>query len=348
MKFINFDNGRNCITDGENICSYLEIQNIFKNIQRVFSDRNIATNNYLALECDGLLPSALLILYLLQKGYSFLLFPRKVNKVKESYRNSLVPKFCQYVLRIKYSLNNKNIVDLRYPEEFLQITENKRWVKQQFNPNNSERKLYLQTSGSTGSPKIVVHSHEKLRKNVLNCVKRLELQGDDRIAIPVPLFHMYGLGAAFLPSVAVGASIDIQKSSNLLRYLQREKKFNPNISFLTPTFCETLLKTRKSSKKYKLTVVAGDLIKADTFALYESLNGCLVKLYGSTEMGAIAASSPQESKRIRSKSVGKPMSGVQIRLKEKAIEAAKSEVGVGELWCRHEYGFEGYIDENGN
>ncbi|MFM5899570.1 MAG: AMP-binding protein, partial [Dolichospermum sp.] len=79
-----------------------------------------------------------------------------------------------------------------------------------------EKKLYIRTSGSTGNPKIVVHSHEQVLKHALNCLERLTLSPNDRIAIPVPLYHLYGLGAAFLPSVAVGATIDLQKSANLL------------------------------------------------------------------------------------------------------------------------------------
>lgn len=346
--FINFNNGNNVITDGVNTCSYLEILDFFENIQKLLSKNNITTNDCLALECDNLLPSTLTILYLLEKDRSILLLPKASNKVKETCRNFLIPKFCRYIIRTKHLTSNKNNINIKYPAQFLQITENERWVKNEQHTNNSQRKLYLQTSGSTGHPKTVVHSHTKLRKNVLNCVKRLELQGNDKITIPVPVFHMYGLGAAFLPGVAVGASIDLQKSSNLLRYLQREKEFNPNISFLTPIFCETLLKGRKSSREYKLTVVAGDRVRKDTFALYESRMGCLVKLYGSTEMGAIAAASPEESREVRSQTVGKPMSGVQIRLEENTLEAAKGKVEVGELWCRHEYGFEGYVDENGN
>jgi acyl-CoA synthetase (AMP-forming)/AMP-acid ligase II len=76
-----------------------------------------------------------------------------------------------------------------------------------------------------------VHSHDKLLKNAQNCVNRWELDGKDRMTIPVPIFHMYGLGAAFLPGILAGASIDFQANSNLLKYLQREKDFNPNIAW---------------------------------------------------------------------------------------------------------------------
>jgi acyl-CoA synthetase (AMP-forming)/AMP-acid ligase II len=79
--------------------------------------------------------------------------------------------------------------------------------------NNASPKIYLQTSESTGNPKMATHLHTKLMGNAFNCVERLGLTSEDRIAIPVPIFHMYGLAAAFLPGVVVGASIDLQKKS---------------------------------------------------------------------------------------------------------------------------------------
>jgi acyl-CoA synthetase (AMP-forming)/AMP-acid ligase II len=56
---------------------------------------------------------------------------------------------------------------------------------------------------------MAAHLHTKLMGNAFNCVERLGLTSEDRIAIPVPIFHMYGLAAAFLPRVVVGTSIDL-------------------------------------------------------------------------------------------------------------------------------------------
>jgi len=48
---------------------------------------------------------------------------------------------------------------------------------------------------------------------------------------------------------------------------------------------------------------------------------------------------------VRAKTVGKPMSGVRVRVAE--LESVGEVEGVGELWCQHECGFEGYVDESG-
>jgi len=116
---------------------------------------------------------------------------------------------------------------------------------------------------------------------------------------------------------------------------------------MTPVFAETLLKGRRSSRPYRLTVTAGDRIRGNTFAKYESMFGCLVQLYGSTEMGAIAASSPDTPSEIRTQTVGKPMQNVQMRLQKRVETSTDANQDIGELWCQHQYGFDGYVNENG-
>ena len=335
---------KNILTDGMRECTYQQIPDIFDGIQKYFEESFVGTEDCLALVCENSLSSALVLLYLLERGYSFLLLAKVVCDVQD--KNLTLPRFCRYRVVVGGLLGDGRDIDLRCPKEFLRVDNNEGWsgILQQANPVSP--KVYLRTSGSTGNPKMVVHTHAKLMRNSLSCVHRLGLEGVDRIAIPVPLTHMYGLGAAFLPGVAVGASIDLQMNANLLRYLQREKSFKPNITFITPAFCETLLKARTSPRSYKLTIVAGDRLKEDTFTLYQSRFGCVVKLYGCTEMGAIAASNPEEPMVVRSQTVGKPMSGVQMSVRVDMGESLEGIEGFGELWCQHEYGFEGYVDDN--
>ena len=321
------------LTDGQLTCSWQDVIDIFEDLSIFLEKNKISITDCLALECENSLPSALTLLYLLEKGYSFLLLP-------QADQPAVIPSFCHYQM-IPTRENLGKIDDLTKFDGWLKITKN-----EEYQPiDHGGKKLYMRTSGSTGNPKMVVHSHEQVLKNALNCVEKLTLSPNDRVAIPVPLYHMYGLGAAFLPSVAVGAAIDLQKGANLLRYLQREKDFNPNVAFMTPSFCKTLIKGRKSARDYKLTVIAGDGIKEDTFTKYEQNFGCLVKLYGSTEMGVIAAGSPKDEKDVRCQTVGLPMSGVKIRIKLQSVDA--QEQGVGEIYCHHPYGFDGYVDTAG-
>ena len=266
----------NVLTDGYLSCSYQEITDVFERLQEHFAEQEIGFKDCLALECVNSVPSALVLLYLLDKGYSFLLLPRALNTSPKIGKMVSIPRFCRYRITTESFAAAGHTVDLKCPEQFLGLGENEDWADDSEGLNNASPKIYLQTSGSTGSPKMAAHLHTKLMGNAFNCVERLGLTSEDRIAIPVPIFHMYGLAAAFLSGVVVGASIDLQKGANLLRYLEREKEFVPNVTFLAPTFCQTLLKGRKSPRAYKLTVVAGDGLREHTFTKYESSFGCLV------------------------------------------------------------------------
>lgn len=96
------------------------------------------------------------------------------------------------------------------------------------------------------------------------------------------------------------------------------------------------------SCRYRLVVTAGDRIKKITFEGFEQRFGRLVKLYGSTELGAIATSKPDDTLKSRSDGVIQPMPGLDMRLKEDGRNAE-----VAEIVCRHDSDFETYVDKQG-
>ena len=299
---------------------YEHIINIFTEIEHYLEKNNITKTDYLVWQCENSVKSAIAIIYFLTHQYSFLLIP--IDSDIE------IPKFCHYIL--------KNF-SIKTPDINWEIKSNANWNGKQAITDSPF--LYVRTSGTTGKPKLIAHNHEKLWNNALNAGHRLGLTANDRISIPVPIYHLFGLGAGFLPSVLKGASVDLQNKANILTYLQREKSFNPNIAFMTPSFAQTLLKARKAERLYRFTVMAGDRILSDTFDRYEEKFGNIVTLYGSSEMGVMAIANSDESVEIRKNTVGKPLSGVEMKLEEGEVQ---------QLLCLHQYAFTGYLDENGD
>jgi len=336
--------GQHFITDGVLTCAYQDLPALFETIAQTLQETGVDPQMPLAVECENSVPTAILILFLLQTGRSFLPLPWG----SPEDLGDRVPPFCRHIARPLSLDPQGQPLDLAQPQTWLHLTPHPLAAPPIPLGDRGDRKLYMRTSGSTGTPKVVMHRHDRLQANGQACVDRLQLNPNDRIAIPVPLFHMYGLGAGFLPGVWAGACIDLQKGANLLRYIQREEQFNPNVAFLTPIFCETLIKGRRSSRPYRLTVAAGDRVRPDTFTPYESRFGCLVQLYGSTEMGAISAASPQDSLENRIPTVGLPMADVEMRLTQSDTLTPEDRAqGLGELWCRRQSGCEGYLDWQG-
>ena len=81
------------------------------------------------------------------------------------------------------------------------------------------------TSGTTGHPKGVLHSHVMIR-NMRERANRIGLTFEDAIVNPLPLFHLYGFSEAGLISVIAGAKhvlIDRFDADECMRLVEAER-----------------------------------------------------------------------------------------------------------------------------
>lgn len=320
------------LQDGQIKISYQALRPFFEQLDHYFAASQITPADCLTLECPNTVPGAITLVYLLSRGYGLMLTPPAGPK-EAALELKPLPQFSRYRLRLNPTTSLE-------PAKFLAVTENEAY---QPSLQPTEGKLFLRTSGSMGISKIVVHQQTKLVGNAQNCQERFRITSADRVTLPVPIFHMYGLGAGFLPAVMAGASIDLQENTNILKYLPREQQFDPTIAFFTPSLCEMLLKGKKNPRPYKTVVTAGARINETLFREFAARFGGLVNLYGSTEMGAVAAAEPDDPIDIRATTIGKPMNNVCLELRSSEEEVSSK----GELYCQHAYGFEEYINEAG-
>jgi acyl-coenzyme A synthetase/AMP-(fatty) acid ligase len=323
----------NFLTDGLLTCHYAQIPKLLAQLDNYLTAQGVEADDCVAVECVNSVPAALLLLLLLQKQQGFVLLPPSENKGEASTLKP-VPQFCQYRLVVKAIKKADAEQALTNPALFLTVEAHN---------VNSQRldthgKLFLRTSGSMGAAKIVVHTQENLVGSARNPIAKYGFTTEDRFAIPVPIFHLYGFGAEFLPAILLGASLDLQENTNLLKYLDRERKFNPTVAFITPNLCEMLLQGRKNPRLYKVIVVSGQRIKEELFRSFDPLCGSrLVNQYGSSEMGPISACFPTDDLELRATTIGQPMNGVELGLDDD-----------NNLYCTHPYHFLGYMDEAGN
>ena len=63
------------------------------------------------------------------------------------------------------------------------------------------------TSGTTGSPKGATLSHFNIVNNARYCAKAMALGADDKLCIPVPLYHCFGMVLGVLCAAASGATM---------------------------------------------------------------------------------------------------------------------------------------------
>lgn len=324
------------LTDGLHTLTYAEAVGLLDRLDRRFEAAGVARKHPLAVECSQSLAGALTLLHLLSRAYDVVLLPELGAAAKEAGTPRFIPSFCSHVVTARPAGDD--------PVDSIEIAANEAFVEEPVIADFAGPDLYLRTSGSTGTPKLTRMSHQKWLDNAMACVERWQLTDADRLSVPVPIFHSYGFGAAFLPGLLAGAAMDMGSGGNLLRYLDREARFDPNVAFLTPALCDMFLTVRKTPRPYRLAVTAGDKIKRETMAAFEPRFGPLLNLYGSAEMGAVSSASPDDPADQRLGTAGPALAGIELDVDETPVDV-ETQAGdrAGLLHCRQRNGSDGYL-----
>jgi acyl-coenzyme A synthetase/AMP-(fatty) acid ligase len=332
------------ISDGYHSISYADTTRLLRDVDAHFSRCGVTTERPIALECSQSVAGAVALLHLLSRKYSVVLLPDPASRSKEAGIPRFIPSFCAHVITASPEKRSGAFS----AENGLVCGANPAFTRDAVIDTFTGSDLYLRTSGSTGNPKLTRMSHQKWLNNAMACVERWTLTSDDRLAIPVPIFHSYGFGAAFLPGLLVGAAMDLIADGNIVSYLEREARFTPNVAFLTPATCDIFLTRRKSPRTYRFVVTAGDRVKRETMAGFEDRFGPLLNLYGSAEMGAVSAASPTTPPDSRIGTAGYPLTGIELRTDDAGVDGeVAAEDGVGILHCRQMNGTAGYLIHDG-
>ena len=101
--------------------------------------------------------------------------------------------------------------------------------------------LALHTSGTTSRPKIVPLTHTNLIASARNIGHTLRLAEADRCLNIMPLFHIHGLVAAILASLAAGGSVFCTPGFNALKFFAWMVEARPTWYSAVPTMHQAIL-----------------------------------------------------------------------------------------------------------
>ena len=159
--------------------------------------------------------------------------------------------------------------------------------------------LVLHTSGTTSRPKIVPLSHRNITATAHHIGTTLRLTPDDVCLNIMPLFHIHGLMAAVLSSVAAGASVFCTPGFNAFRFFAWFAEANPTWYTAVPTMHQAILSL---AARNEATIKAGRLrlirsssssLPPQVFAALEETFGApVIESYGMTEASHQMASNP--------------------------------------------------------
>jgi acyl-CoA synthetase (AMP-forming)/AMP-acid ligase II len=100
--------------------------------------------------------------------------------------------------------------------------------------------LVLHTSGTTSRPKIVPLTHANLLASANNIRTTLRLTGSDRCLNIMPLFHIHGLVAAILATLAAGGSVFATPGFNALKFFSWMEEAKPTWYTAVPTMHQAI------------------------------------------------------------------------------------------------------------
>ncbi|MFW5678718.1 MAG: acyl--CoA ligase [Pseudomonadota bacterium] len=159
--------------------------------------------------------------------------------------------------------------------------------------------LVLHTSGTTSRPKIVPLLQSNLAASARHIGTTLHLSPADRCLNIMPLFHIHGLIAAVLASLAAGASISCTPGFNALRFFAWLDEVKPTWYTAVPTMHQAIL-ARAERNQASVAAAALRFVRSSSASLppqvmkaLEETFGCpVIESYGMTEATHQMASNP--------------------------------------------------------
>lgn len=313
----------NRIADAGGSIAYSELPALFLELDNNVVFAGFPDRNRTVSICpENRVEDVVLLLYLLSRNISLY-----INSSRSL--QSELPPFVSDVLEILPG-------ELQQIQDRIRLTSNTTWNKK--SSGTTETRVVLSTSGSTGKRKFLCYQTDKLLLNALNCVAHFGFKESGRVMIPVPVAHMFGLGAGLLPAVMAGASILLIENANVLRFLYGLSHFKADLSLINPTLCHMLLKLNISPESACRFISAGEVLASEVKEQFTKRFGYIINLYGSSELGAAATTAVYPSSQHGGGDELRPLKDVFFRVDAGALS---------ELLCRHNAPFDGYLDEWG-
>jgi len=175
--------------------------------------------------------------------------------------------------------------------------------------------LMLMTSGTTGSPKSLERRPKitDILVATLGLLTQLPLRLEQPVVLAVPLTHGHGL-ASLAMCFAFGAPIFTGKKYEIAPLIARCHKKRPPLVVTVPTLLyRWMAQTQDTGPVFAIITGSAPLPPTLSQQLQQRLGPILYNLYGSSEAGLIALSTPEMQQQAPG-TVGKCLPGTRLRL----------------------------------
>ena len=176
----------------------------------------------------------------------------------------------------------------------------------------------IYTSGTTGTSKGAILTHNNFEANALNLLACWQITADDRLLLPLPLFHVHGLGNGLHCWLISGCRMRLLERFDREKAQDEFRDFRPTVFFGVPTIYVRLLDFPEAAaseigREMRLFVSGSAPLSAQTFQAFQERYGhAILERYGMSET-LMNMSNPYVGER-RPGTVGLPLPGVSVKL----------------------------------
>jgi len=200
------------------------------------------------------------------------------------------------------------------------------------------------TSGSTGPAKGVTHSHETLRWMMASAIAAFELSEDD-VFLPGSSMSHIGSFLWALSSLSVGARVVVARSFDAHEVLPLLREHEPTVLAMIPAALAALIRdhdvTHDDFASLRICRAGADKVSTELLTEFAALAGFPIdEGYGMTEVGIATLNPP--SGPIKQGSIGPPIGGFAISLRDEGGQSVEATDTVGRVWIRTRSRMVGY------
>jgi cyclohexanecarboxylate-CoA ligase len=196
-----------------------------------------------------------------------------------------------------------------------------------------EMAVLMFTSGTTGSPKGVMHCLNTLMACNIALAGRFGLDADDKMLVCSPLGHMTGFAAGMLLGFKIGATVifqDIWEPRRGVSIMAEEGvTFSAGAATFLSDMCEAVASGATRPSQLRKFLCAGAPIPPVMIdRVHRELGALVCSLWGMTESLSSTLTEPERALEKSSTSDGRPLEGVAVKvLRLDGAPAAIGETG---------------------
>ncbi|MEX2671492.1 MAG: class I adenylate-forming enzyme family protein [Phycisphaeraceae bacterium] len=174
--------------------------------------------------------------------------------------------------------------------------------------------LLLQSSGTTGRPKIVRREMSALDAVGEHCRVAVGIEANDRMLAAVPLCHSFGMDHGLMAAMLAGCAVEMQHGFTLAAIsdgIERGATILPGVPFMFEMLAGT---TALPQHRLRRVYSAGGPLPPEVADRFAKAWGVRIgQVYGSTEFGSVTFNDPDVAD-YDATAVGHPIGDVQLRV----------------------------------